>query len=66
MFDGATFTINMTTLRDPNLICAQVLTPFEQTIPLDVAGLPAGRYRVVVNGVTAQFDTTKNSTMTKQ
>jgi hypothetical protein len=55
-FDGSVFTIELTTVRDPNLMCAQVLTPFEQTIPLEVAGLPSGAYTLIVNGVTAQFE----------
>lgn len=36
--------------------CIQVLEPFETTIPLDVYGLSAGRYEVVVNGKGASFE----------
>ena len=35
--------------------CAQVTTPFEKVIPLDVTNLPAGAYTVVVNGVRSSF-----------
>jgi hypothetical protein len=35
--------------------CAQILTPFEQTIQLDTAGLEPAIYTVVVNGVSATF-----------
>ncbi len=38
-------------LRDPEAVaCAQVLTPFEVTIPLAMYGLAAGDYTVSVNG----------------
>jgi len=33
-----------------------VLAPFEEIIPLEVYGLPAGTYTVDVNGVQATFD----------
>lgn len=36
--------------------CIQVLTPFEETISLDVYGLPAGTYSVNVNGIEDTFD----------
>jgi len=35
--------------------CAQVTEPFEVTLPLDVKGLPAGDYLVVVNGDEIDF-----------
>lgn len=35
--------------------CIQVLKPFEMTLPLDVQDLPAGDYRVVVNGEETDF-----------
>jgi hypothetical protein len=35
--------------------CAQVTTPFENTMPLDIKDLPAGSYTVVANGVSAVF-----------
>jgi len=33
-----------------------VLAPFEETIPLEVYGLPAGTYTVEVNGAQGTFD----------
>jgi hypothetical protein len=35
--------------------CIAVLEPFETSIPLEVQGLPAGDYTIVVNGVGAGF-----------
>ncbi len=35
--------------------CAQVIEPFEITLPLDVKGLPAGDYLVIVNGDEIDF-----------
>lgn len=36
---------------DPNLMCAQVLGPFETAVPL--TGLPSGKYIILVNGEQA-------------
>ncbi len=53
--EGNTFFITIKTYRSPG-ICIQVLAPFEETIPLEVYGLPAGTYTVEVNGVQGTFD----------
>jgi inhibitor of cysteine peptidase len=53
--DGYAFEVLIKTKRDANLECIQVIDPFEENIPLDVYGLPAGDYQVVVNGVKAEF-----------
>ena len=37
------------------LPCAQVIEPFDISMPLDVTGLPAGDYLVVVNGDSIDF-----------
>lgn len=47
--DGNTFTVSITTLRPADQVCTQALVPFEKTFALDVNGLPAGEYTVVVN-----------------
>ncbi len=56
-FDQATntFTVEITTSRPADAICAQVRGSFEEVIALDVYGLPAGTYTVQVNGVTGSF-----------
>jgi len=41
--------------RPADMACAEVVTPFAETVPLDVERLPAGTYTVDVNGVTAEF-----------
>jgi inhibitor of cysteine peptidase len=53
--DGNTFTVTLGTYREPNVMCIQVITPYIETIDLDVTGLPAGTYTVVVDGVSKQF-----------
>lgn len=53
--EGNTFFITIKTYRSPGF-CMQVLAPFEEIIPLEVYGLPAGTYTVDVNGVQATFD----------
>lgn len=35
--------------------CVQVITPFEQIISLDILGLKAGEYTVIVNGVSGSL-----------
>ncbi|HEY1409196.1 MAG TPA: NBR1-Ig-like domain-containing protein [Promineifilum sp.] len=50
-----TFRVAVTTIRQPSQVCTQALVPFEEVIPLDVAGLEAGTYEVSVNGVTGSF-----------
>jgi inhibitor of cysteine peptidase len=59
--DGNTFRIKILTLREKEVMCAQVLTPFEVSVPLDVMGLPAGAYRVSVNDLNAEFTFTQDN-----
>jgi inhibitor of cysteine peptidase len=53
--DGNTFNITVWTIRDPDAICTMALVPFEETVSLDVEGLPAGEYTVVVQDQTETF-----------
>ena len=53
-----TFTVVIMTSRPADAICTQALVLFDEVIPLDVLGLPAGNYIVNVNGVTATFTLT--------
>ena len=53
--EGKTFYVELMTTRPADMACAQVITPFEHTVALDVVGLPAGTYTVNVNGVTNTF-----------
>ena len=53
--EGDTFYISMTVARQPNMRCAQMLTPFEQIVPLATAGLAAGQYTVQAGEATATF-----------
>lgn len=52
---GDTFRVAITTLRQPDAVCAQAIVPFEQSVSLDVEGLAAGTYNVSVNSVTDSF-----------
>ncbi|MCI0398332.1 MAG: hypothetical protein L0332_05935 [Chloroflexi bacterium] len=54
--EGNAFMVTITTKRPAEAVCTQILVGFEETIPLDVAGLPAGTYTVNVNGVTGTFE----------
>lgn len=49
------FSVTITTYQ--SLVpCIQIIKPFEEIIPLEVFGLPAGIYTVEVNGVQGTFD----------
>ncbi|NLE77261.1 MAG: hypothetical protein GX605_10990 [Chloroflexi bacterium] len=52
---GQEFWVTLTTARRTQDPCIQVLVPFEESTPLEVAGLPAGVYAVHVNGVRQTF-----------
>jgi hypothetical protein len=51
-----TFKITIATIRPKDMACADVITAYEEVVPLDVLGLPAGVYAVNANGVTATFE----------
>ena len=53
--EDKTFTLDVRTMRPAGAFCAQVLTPFEETVVLDVFALPAGTYSVRVGDKTATF-----------
>ena len=53
--EGNIFTVNVITKFDPQVLCAQIFTPFEQVISLDVSLLLPGTYIVKVNGVESSF-----------
>ena len=50
-----TFFVSIATQRPGDAICTQQLVGFEESVSLDVEGLPAGTYTVDVNGVTDTF-----------
>jgi hypothetical protein len=52
--EGNTFFITIETYCSQE-VCIQVIAPFEEVIPLEVYGLPAGTYTVEVNGVQGSF-----------
>jgi inhibitor of cysteine peptidase len=55
------FEVEITTRRPAQEMCAQMVQPFEKSIPLDVYGLAAGDYSVDVNGVQAEFTFTQDN-----
>jgi len=54
--EGSVFIVTIITRRPSDAVCAQVITPFERIIPLDVVGLKKGIYTVDVNGVRGTFE----------
>ncbi len=46
--DGTTITVTLASVADPNVLCAQVLEPFELSIPL--GAFDSGRRDVTLNG----------------
>lgn len=53
---GNVIRVTLKTSIDPLALCAQMLTPFEYVIPLDVSHLLPGTYIVNVNGVEGSFE----------
>ncbi|MBX3011074.1 MAG: hypothetical protein KF832_06180 [Caldilineaceae bacterium] len=62
--EGNTFRIQMTTAWQPNQRCAQMLTPFEEVVPLGVPGLPAGAYAVRINDLVQSFTLSADNGLT--
>ena len=52
--DGNTFYVNITTRREGDT-CTEEIRPYELPVDLQVLGLPAGTYTLVVNGKDTQF-----------
>jgi hypothetical protein len=52
--EGNSFFITIETYCSQE-VCIQIIAPFEEVIPLEVYGLPAGTYTVEVNGVQGTF-----------
>ncbi|MGD2050022.1 MAG: multiheme c-type cytochrome [Chloroflexota bacterium] len=48
--DGNTIEITISAVRPPDVLCAQVLTPFSEEVILETEGLEPGEYTVDVNG----------------
>ncbi|MCS7040427.1 MAG: hypothetical protein NZP34_12545, partial [Caldilineales bacterium] len=61
--EGNAFIVTLDMLRDETTDCAQVIVPYEQSIPLDVVGLPAGVYTVLVNGIGKRFELTVDNVL---
>ena len=53
--EGQTIYVAIETVRPAEAICTQQLKMFDESVPLDIEGLPAGTYTVDVNGVTETF-----------
>ena len=54
-FVSNTFQITVYVNSRVDIGCAQVTTPFETILPLDIQDLPAGNYTVTASGVSAVF-----------
>jgi hypothetical protein len=54
--EGSTFTIVIATTKPSDAVCAQVVEAFEQSVSLDVLGLPAGDYTVTAGSQSATFN----------
>ena len=52
----AAFTLTIRAEREPGVVCAEVLTPFEETVTLKTAELEQGRYTVRCGGLTETFE----------
>jgi hypothetical protein len=53
--DGDTVTITLCTTRPEDIVCAQMLTTFEEEVLLNTEDLDSGTYAIDVNGTTSLF-----------
>lgn len=53
--EDTTFILEVTTKRPVDVMCAQVMATFYESVSLDVAGLKAGTYTVEVNNMKDTF-----------
>jgi hypothetical protein len=53
---GDLFNLTLTTVRPKDLACAEVISPYQEVIALEVVGLDAGVYSVDANGVSDTFE----------
>jgi hypothetical protein len=60
--DGNIFYVNLTTRKEGDM-CTEALVPYERNIGLDVVGLPAGVYTVVINGKQMTFELEQDNTI---
>jgi hypothetical protein len=61
--EGNAFIVTLAMLRDERTPCEQAPVPYERSIPLDVVGLPAGVYTVLVNGIGKRFELTVDNVL---
>jgi len=54
-YQEGSFIIHIYTKRPVGAFCTEALVPFEYSIPLDVYGLPAGKYGIKAYGAAAEF-----------
>ncbi len=60
--DGNVFYVNLTTRKEGDM-CTEALVPYERNIGLDVVGLPAGVYTVVINGKQTTFELEQDNSL---
>lgn len=63
--EGNTFTLTLNTSRLAGAMCTEALVPYDKVVSLDVAGLPAGDYTVLVNGVSGTFNLAIDNVLTE-
>jgi len=51
-----TFHITLSTIRPADQVCTTATVPFQKAVEIESVGLKAGKYTVIVNGVSAGFE----------
>ena len=52
--EGNMIRLDVLVIRPADQVCTEALEPFTETLPVDIQGLPAGEYEVVVNGAVSE------------
>lgn len=64
-YEENNFRIRLNTQRPDDAVCTLALVPFEETVSLDVYGLPAGIYTVTADETNTEFTFTQDNILSE-
>jgi inhibitor of cysteine peptidase len=55
-YQDGTFLLTLTTRKpEGDIVCTEAIVPFEESVPLEIAGLKAGTYKVIAQDQSTEF-----------
>lgn len=61
--EGETIFVRVGSVRPKDALCAQVITPFDYSVSIDVLNLPKGQYTIDVNGIKSKLILNEDNTL---